>query len=67
MVLQGCHSMMSEGCEISVRGPFHRTKNYIFGVKKVELLDQNIGNTRRKRPQRKILMTWDCPCDETRG
>ena len=56
--------MMSEGCEIRVRRPFHRTKNYIFGVKNVELLDKKMP--KEKKAERIVLMTWDCPCDETK-
>ena len=40
LVLQKCHLVSSEGCEIRVRGPFHRVRNFVFGVKKLELLDQ---------------------------
>ena len=62
VVVQKCHFVTSEGCEIRLRGPFHRSRNFVFGVRKLELLDQNVGNTRKKRAERKVLASWDCPC-----
>ena len=62
VVVRRCPFVTSEGCEIRVRGSFYRTRNYVYGVKKLELLDQNIGNTRKKREERKVLVSWNCPC-----
>ena len=35
VVQQKCAFVASEGCEIRVRGPFHRSRNFVFGVKKL--------------------------------
>ena len=61
----GYHPTMSEGCEIRVRGPFHRTENYIFGVKDLDLVDKKMTKV-TMRTERKVLMKWDCTCDETK-
>ena len=44
LVLQKSHLVSSEGCEIRVRGPFHRVRNYVFGVKKLDLVDQECNS-----------------------
>ena len=61
VAVQNCHVVSSAGCEIWVRGPFHRSGNFVYGVKKLEVLDQCLGGS-KKRTEREILMSWDCPC-----
>jgi hypothetical protein len=72
LILQRCHlgadvvENLSDGCEIRIESPFRRSEEEggrveIYGVKKLEVLDQPIKRT-KKRMSVKVLMSWDCEC-----
>ncbi len=73
-ILQDCHlgedvvRNLQKGCEIKLKGPFHRgqepcgssdkVRTTIFGVKNLVVIDQPLKRTKRSRTK-KVLKTWD--------